>query len=100
MEFIFMILNSYEMVYILKPDVSETVNLNLVNYYRNLMKKNGGKNVLIQHRGRRHLSYNLMRYYDGIYVQLNYDGNGHLVNLLEKSMRLNENIMRYLTVKV
>jgi len=95
-----MILNSYEMVYILKPDVSETVNLNLVNYYRALMKKNGGKNVLIQHRGRRHLSYNLMHYYDGIYVQVNYDGNGHLVNILEKSMRLNDNIMRYLTVKV
>jgi len=95
-----MILNSYEMVYILKPDVSEIVNLNLVNYYRALMKKNGGKNVLIQHRGRRHLSYNLMHYYDGIYVQVNYDGNGHLVNILEKSMRLNDNIMRYLTVKV
>lgn len=95
-----MILNSYEMVYIVKPDVSEIVNLNLVNYYRALMKKNGGKNVLIQHRGRRHLSYNLMHYYDGIYVQVNYDGNGHLVKILEKSMRLNNNIMRYLTVKV
>lgn len=100
MEFTFMILNSYEMVYILKPDVSETLNLNLVNYYRALMKKNGGKNVLIQHRGRRHLSYNFMHYYDGIYVQVNYDGNGHLVKILEKSMRLNDNIMRYLTVKV
>jgi len=95
-----MILNSYEIVYILKPDVSETVNLNLVNYYRTLMKKNGGKNVVIQHRGRRHLSYNLRHYYDGIYVQVNYDGNGHLVKILEKSMRLNDNIMRYLTVKV
>lgn len=95
-----MILNSYEMVYILKPDVSETVNLNLVNYYRSLMKKNGGQNILIQHRGRRHLSYNLMHYYDGIYVQVNYDGNGHLVKILEKSMRLNDNILRYLTLKI
>lgn len=95
-----MILNSYETVYVLKPDVTEIVNLNLVNYYRVLMKKNGAQNLLIQHRGRRHLSYNLKHYYDGIYVQVNYDGNGSLVKMLEKSMRLNDNILRYLTLKL
>lgn len=94
-----MILNAYEMVYILKPDVTETINLNLINYYRALIKKNGGKNILIQHRGRCHLSYNILHYYDGIYVQVNYEGNGYLVNMLEKSMRLNDNILRYLTLR-
>ena len=94
-----MILNSYEMVYILKPDVTEVDNLSLVNYYRYLIKKNGGQNILVQHCGRRHLSYNIMHYYDGIYVQVNYEGNGSLVKMLEKSMRLNDNVLRYLTVK-
>jgi len=37
--------------------------------------------------------------YDGIYVQMNFEGNGELVNLLEKSMRFNDNIVRYLTIK-
>ena len=94
-----MTLTSYEMIYILKPDVTETVNLNLINYYRTLIKEKGGKNILVQHRGRRHLSYNIFHYYDGIYVQVNYDGNGHLVRILEKHMRLNENVLRYLTLK-
>lgn len=94
-----MTLNSYELVYILKPDITEAANLNLVNYYRSFIKKNGGKNLSIQHRGRRHLSYSISNYYDGIYVQLNYDGNGYLVELLEKSMRLNDNVLRYLTLR-
>ena len=94
-----MTLTFYELIYILKPDVSEEANLNLVHSYRNLIREKGGKNVLIQHRGRRHLSYNIMHYYDGIYVQVNYQGNGELLNLLEKNMRLNENVLRYLTVK-
>lgn len=94
-----MTLISYELIYILKPDVSEEANLNLVNFYRNLIQGEGGKNVSIQHRGRRHLSYNIMHYYDGIYVQVNYQGNGELVKLLEKNMRFNENVLRYLTVK-
>lgn len=94
-----MTLNKYEVIYILKPDVTESVNLVLVNQYKALIKKNGGQNILVQHRGRRHLSYNIFHYYDGIYVQVNYDGNGNLVKVIEKSMCFNDNILRYLTVK-
>ena len=94
-----MILNSYETIYILKPDVTEDQNLALVNEYKSLIKLNGGQNLFVQHRGRRHLSYNITHYYDGIYVQMNYEGNGGLIKLLEKSMRFNDNIIRYLTVR-
>nr|YP_010903575.1 ribosomal protein S6 [Hypnea wynnei]WCH56427.1 ribosomal protein S6 [Hypnea wynnei] len=89
--------NNYETIYILRPDITEDKNLNLVNTYKALINNLGGQNILIQHRGRRHLSYNINHYYDGIYVQMNYQGNGQLVNSLEKSLRLNNNIIRYLT---
>nr|QCI07697.1 ribosomal protein S6 [Nitophyllum punctatum] len=94
-----MILSSYETIYILKPDVTDDMNLSLVNDYKKLIKEKGGKNILVQHRGRRHLSYNITHYYDGIYVQMNYQANGSLVKFLEKSMRFNENIIRYLTIR-
>nr|YP_010904174.1 ribosomal protein S6 [Catenella fusiformis]WCH57425.1 ribosomal protein S6 [Catenella fusiformis] len=92
-------LNSYETIYILKPDVSEDKNLDLVNQYKQLIKKNGGQNIFVQHRGRRHLSYNITHYYDGIYVQMNYEGNGNLIKHLGKSMRFNSNIIRYLIIR-
>lgn len=92
-------LNNYETIYILKPDVTEDNNLTLVNEYKSLISGKGGQNIFVQHRGRRHLSYNITHYYDGIYVQMNYEGNGNLVKLLEKSMKFNNNIIRYLTVK-
>nr|QCI07440.1 ribosomal protein S6 [Leiomenia cribrosa] len=94
-----MTLNNYETIYILKPDVTEDTNLILVNQYKSLIQQNGGQNVFVQHRGRRHLSYNITHYYDGIYVQMNYDANGQLIKMLEKSMKFNDNIIRYLTVK-
>nr|QVY58423.1 30S ribosomal protein S6 [Kappaphycus striatus] len=92
-------LNYYETIYILKPDISEDKNLNLVNEYKKLIKQKGGKNIFIQHRGRRHLNYNIIHYYDGIYVQMNYEGNGNIVKNLENSMKFNNNILRYLTIK-
>nr|ARW69868.1 ribosomal protein S6 [Polysiphonia teges] len=92
-------LNTYETVYILKPDVSDNTNLSLVNNYKTLLKEKGAINIVVQHRGRRHLSYNIDHYYDGIYVQMNYQASGDLVKILEKSMRFNENILRYFTSK-
>nr|YP_009312789.1 Ribosomal protein S6 [Helminthora furcellata]SCW21043.1 Ribosomal protein S6 [Helminthora furcellata]SCW23903.1 Ribosomal protein S6 [Helminthora furcellata] len=94
-----MFLNTYEIVYILKPDITEDVNLNIVHEYKNLIKKNGGRNIFVQHRGRRHLSYNIKHYYDAIYVQMSFDGNGNIIKLIEKSMRFNDNIVRYLSTK-
>nr|ARW60132.1 ribosomal protein S6 [Laurencieae sp.] len=94
-----MCLNSYETIYILKPDVTDNVNLSLVNYYKSLLKEKGANNIVVQHRGRRHLSYNILNYYDGIYVQMNYQANGELIKFLEKSMSFNDNIIRYLTVQ-
>lgn len=94
-----MTLNSYETVYILKSDVNEDKNLSLVNQYKSLIKKNGGKNIFIQHRGRRNLRYNIHNYFDGIYVQMNYEGNGKIIKIIEKSMKLDENIIRFLTLR-
>ena len=94
-----MFLNTYEIVYILKPNITENINLEIVHEYKNLIKKNGGKNICVQHRGRRHLSYHIKQYYDAIYVQMTFEGNGQIINMIEKSMKFNENIIRYLTTK-
>nr|YP_009243926.1 ribosomal protein S6 [Sporolithon durum]AMK96168.1 ribosomal protein S6 [Sporolithon durum] len=92
-------LNSYQTIYVLKPDSTESTNLALINMYKALIKKNGGQNIIVQHRGRRHLNYNIKHYYDGIYLQVSYKGNGYLVNKIEKFMRFDDHILRYLTVK-
>nr|YP_009313196.1 Ribosomal protein S6 [Dichotomaria marginata]SCW21450.1 Ribosomal protein S6 [Dichotomaria marginata] len=94
-----MSLNYYETIYILKPDITEETNLSLVYKYKTMLKTYGGQNIFVQHRGRRHLSYNIINYYDGIYVQINFEGNGELVSRLEKDMKFNDHIIRYMTTK-
>nr|YP_010198891.1 ribosomal protein S6 [Hydropuntia urvillei]UAD88340.1 ribosomal protein S6 [Hydropuntia urvillei] len=94
-----MYFNNYETIYILKPQVTEEENLQLVNHYKSLIKKYSGQNILVQHKGRRHLSYNINSYYDGIYVQINYQASSSFIKILERSMSLSEHIIRYLTIK-
>ena len=94
-----MTLNSYEVTCILRPDVTDAVSLEFTNSCHSFIGKHGGQHILIQHQGRKHLSYNIMHYYDGTYIRISYSGNGYLVQLIEKYMRLNDSILRYLTIK-
>nr|YP_009296700.1 ribosomal protein S6 [Apophlaea sinclairii]AOM65840.1 ribosomal protein S6 [Apophlaea sinclairii] len=91
--------NSYETIYIMKPNLGDNQVTQTINRYKNILKKYGGWNILIQHRGRRHLSYYIQNYYDGIYIQMNYSSNPHLITLLEDFMRLDNKICRYLTIR-
>jgi small subunit ribosomal protein S6 len=45
------------------------------------------------------LAYNIGKNREGVYVQLNYSGDGKQVGPLERAMRLSEDVIRYLTVK-
>jgi len=50
-------------------------------------------------RGKRRLAYPITKHKEGIYVQLSHKGNGQQVAILERAMRLSEDVIRYLTVK-
>ena len=91
---------SYETVYVLKPDLNEDLLLKLIEQYQGILVERGAKNIIIQNRGRRHLKYPINRTRDGIYVQMNYDANGEVISLIERSMKINESILRYLTISI
>ena len=57
----------------------------------------GAKNIIIENRGRRHLKYPIKRTKDGIYIQLNYEANGDVVGLMERALKINDYILRYMT---
>ena len=90
----------YETVYILKPDIMEDTLLKLTDQYQGILIERGAKNIVIQNRGRRHLKYPIKKVRDGIYIQMNYEANGELVSLIERALKINESVIRYLTVKV
>ena len=92
-------LNYYETVYIFKSELNEDKALSIINEYKSMLTNGGAKNINLQHRGRTPLSYPINDYREGIYVQVNYKGNGKLVQSFEKSLKFDENIIRYLTNK-
>jgi len=89
----------YETMYILRPDLGEEQVEQAINKYQNLIREQGAEQIEIQHRGKRRLAYEINRQRDGIYIQMNYQGPGSLIAPLERSMRLSDEVIRYLTIK-
>ncbi|MEO8892000.1 MAG: 30S ribosomal protein S6 [Coleofasciculaceae cyanobacterium] len=90
----------YEMMYILRPDLGEEQVDQVIAKYENILREQGAETVEIQHRGRRRLAYEIQRQREGIYVQMNYKAPGAHVAIIERAMRLSEEVIRYLTLKV
>ena len=89
----------YETMYILRPDIPEEEVDNHLKKYSEMLEKSGTEVLDSQMRGKRRLAYPIAKHKEGIYVQLSHTGDGQQVAILEKAMRLSEDVIRYLTVK-
>lgn len=92
--------NTYEMMFILRPDLThEQVNKQL-HKYSDLLKQNGAEKVSMEVWGKRRLAYQIQKFVDGIYILTHYTGDGSQVAIVERDMRLSETVIRYLTMKL
>ena len=89
----------YETMYILRPDIPEEEVDSHLKKYSEMLEKSETEVLDSQMRGKRRLAYPIDKHKEGIYVQLSHDGDGQHVGVLEKAMRLSEDVIRYLTVK-
>ncbi|MBR8829272.1 MAG: 30S ribosomal protein S6 [Gomphosphaeria aponina SAG 52.96 = DSM 107014] len=93
-------MTNYEMVYIVRPDLGEELVSQQINKYRDFLNQYGAQDLQIKVWGKRRLAYPIENFQDGIYVQMNYSADGKQVAPLERDMRLSEEIIRYLTIKL
>ena len=89
----------YETMYILRPDIPEEEVDNHLKKYTEILEKSETEVLDSQMRGKRRLAYPIAKHKEGIYVQLSHRGDGQQIAILEKAMRLSEDVIRYLTVK-
>lgn len=90
----------YEMIFILRPDLSEEQVNQAVTKYQEFLTEKNATDLETKIWGKRRLAYPIQKKVDGIYVQFNYQADGTQIAPLERMMRLGEDVMRYLTIKL
>jgi small subunit ribosomal protein S6 len=85
---------------ILRPDLNEERVNQEVTKYQDFLRDNGAEEISVKVWGKRRLAYQIRRFNDGIYVLFNFMGAGQQIALIERDMRLNDNVMRFLSIKL
>ena len=93
-------LTQYETVFILTPVLSEDDAKKSISNYVELIKSQGVEIVHEEHWGLKNLRYQIGKKTTGIYHVVEYRGNGKSVDALEVAFRRDENVLRYMTVKL
>ncbi|SRR5579862_3787122 len=90
----------YENVFIARQDISTAQVEALADVFANLIAEQGGKVEKREYWGLRNLAYRVKKNRKGHYVLFNIDCPPAAVSELERNMRINEDVLRYLTIKV
>jgi len=89
----------YEMTYILNPVLDDEKFSELVSFVNKLIEDNGGEVVDVDEWGVRKLAYDIDKKSTGYYVNMYFNAPANAIEVVERNMRINDDIMRYLTMK-
>ncbi len=90
----------YENVFIARQDISASQVDALADGFTTIIAEQGGQVVKREYWGLRSLSYRMKKNRKGHYVLFNLDAPPAAISELERNMRINEDVLRYLTVRV
>ena len=93
-------MNLYEHTLVVRQDTSESQLKSLKDKYSKLIEKNEGNLIKTEEWGLLNLSYLIKKNKKGNYIHFKIEGTGKTIDELEKSAKLDKNLLRYLTVKV
>ena len=94
-------MNRYEMIYIIDADLEETARKELIEKVSALITNNGGEIEKVDETwGKRKLAYAIDYKTEGWYVLVNFKAPVDLPRELERNLQINENVLRYLVIKL
>ena len=91
---------TYEVMYIINPETDADKIEKLNDAVGKLVEKEGGTVIRMDDVGIRNLAYPIQKKHEGHYVLFEIEGTGQEIMELERRMRVNDLILRYITVRV
>ena len=93
-------LRQYEILFIVDPDADEDEVNKITDTCKQIITDQGGSITKAETLGRRQLAYEILHKREGTFVDLELEGSGKEIAELERRMRVNDRILRYLTVRM
>lgn len=93
-------MNHYETIYIVNPTLDDDSLKEAIDKFSDLIKKLKGSIVKVNEWGKRKLAYEVKRFDKGYYLVLDFCALPKMVTELERNLKLDDRILKYITVKI
>src|SRR5438132_3197535 len=91
---------TYELMFIVRPDMPEEEQDKLIATLESAITSSGGAMKKVERMGKRRLAYTVRRFFEGVYILLTIEGSGGLVHELERRLRVTEQVIKFLSVRI
>lgn len=95
-----MLSHEYETILIVRPDIEDSAVKAMAEKFEGLLTEGGGHILDREDWGSRKLAYPIAKHLRGHYVRMNYLAPAEIIDELERRMRLNETVVRFMTVRL
>jgi len=89
----------YETTFIVQPEISEEGSQAILTKLDGILAAQGADRLMCEDLGKRKLAYEIRKFHKGHYYILSYLNDGGAVPDLERALRLDESILRFLTIQ-
>ena len=93
-------MRTYELMFIVRPEIEEEALDALVERVQQIMTDNGGQVEKVDRMGRRRLAYPIQKRREGHYVLIQAGLEQAAMTELERNLKLSEDVIRHLLVRV
>ncbi len=90
----------YETILIVRPTLNDQEIAELIENYRGILVREGGEIIHQSDLGKKKLAYTIRHFQNGHYALYRYKAPAAAVRELERSLKINEDLLRFLTVKL
>ncbi len=91
-------MREYETTFIVQPEISDEGAKELLGRIDALLERSGAIRLLHDDQGKRRLAYDIKKFQKGRYVTSYYLSDGSAVGPVERALRIEESVLRFLTV--
>jgi small subunit ribosomal protein S6 len=90
----------YETTYILRPNLGEEQFTEIIDRTNAIVTNDGGAIICLDRLGVKRMAYEINKEIQGYYVYINYAAPGKTVDEIERIFRIDDRVLRYLTLKL
>ena len=92
-------LNKYESIYIVNPNVEADGIKSLVEKFNALIESEGGKVLETNEWGMKKLAYPIKKFTQGYYILVNFEAKAEFIDELERIYKITDNVIKFITIR-